>query len=673
MKRMILVVVLIILSATCIVTAQETVSAQVYLDGKQIEPDGIMAMYKMEDGSYAKPEELDKEGRALVLAMEKNSGGMYCFSKETDLRTGVNRLEFNSSEMKESEIVIGSGMNIMGGKASVFFENLPEETRLDVEVAEGKKTRIYTSDGLTVDHVALVQVMGNTGINMSRKGEYGFDSNFYLKLKSDFVLMNERPSFDDIFEICFSKDVAIDGIFLMGQNGGCDYKYYDGSGNVVLEGRFGDTGNGLHFENLQGGSYDMEFHFHGGDLVLTAQDILFAKEEKTVEKPESLLVINAGSLPLSGSKIDFHELMSRDEKKIVFYLDIKDQIDGNILNQNDIDLFSQSGKEFSIRTPFIQVDFDRNTIAEMDKTNRDLSMHIKNGRAFSAKEETERFLNKTYAGSITDDMEFIADYEVMIFLSEHDLIGGDFANRPELTFFPYEEYLKGRDIRKMSVFSDIGADNVLDSIGGTERDGGIVLKPEKPVPYHYFNLYERNVVFTDTVSSWAKDYIEVMAAKNIINGVGKDLYKPKEKLTKAQYLALLIRAIDADLPGYEGIYDDCKETDWFTPYVESADKLGIIEDTADNLLHPNTELSRQDMAVMTVKAYKELNGSIPWIEAVKTFTDEKDINSHTLDFVKTAVQLELISGMPDGSFQPHKTLTREEAAKMIYLLLQKTK
>jgi hypothetical protein len=512
--------------------------------------------------------------------------------------------------------------------------------------------------------------MGNTGINMSKKGEYRFDSNYYLKTKTKYVLMTDRPSFDDLFSICFSDDIAINDMFIMGQNGGCDYKYFNQNGKVALEGRFGHTSNGLHFENLDEGKYDMEFSFHDGDLILTVRDITLVKEEKKSENTNQPLVINIKSLPLSDSDIDFHELMLREENRIIFSLDIEENIDGNILNQDDIDLFAQRGKEFSIKTNFIQVDFDKDTITEMEETNNDLSMHIKNGLSFFTKEETEDFMNRTYARNITDDMKFVCIYEVMIFLSEHDLIGGEFKNRPKLTLYPYKDYLKGIDFRKVSVFSDIDADNSLDFIGGKNKDGGITIKLENSVPYHYFNLYERGTTFDDISENWARDYIEVMAAKNIINGVGNGLYKPKDKLTKAQFLTLLIRGIDADISMYEGIYSDCKESDWFTPYVEAACNLAIIERTEDSMLNPNSEISRQDMAVMAVKAYEACKSSLPQVLHEKPFIDEKDIDSEALDYIKAAVQLELISGMPDGSFRPLETLTREQASKIIYQLVE---
>ena len=56
--------------------------------------------------------------------------------------------------------------------------------------------------------------------------------------------------------------------------------------------------------------------------------------------------------------------------------------------------------------------------------------------------------------------------------------------------------------------------------------------------------------------------------------------------------------------------------------------------------------------------------------ASAAFTDEKEINSTYTKAITTMVEAGVISGFPDGSFQPKGTLTRAQAAKIITVLLE---
>lgn len=670
MRKILLLTFLLTLISISIAYGQENVSVSVFLDGKEILPNGVMAMYKNNDGSYNNPSEISKEGVALVFVMAEKDHALYCFSKEINLASGKNNIVFNSSNLTVSNIVIDEKMNVMDNHAFIVFENLPPEANLEVNVKSGKMTKVYITNNLIIDHIGLTHIIGTTGINVSTKENFTFNGSYYLKPKMNFVLMPDRPSFEELFDICFGNDIPINDFFSMGTEGGCDYKYFDKNGNVVLEKRFGHISNGLHFENLDEGIYDMEFRFNDGLFVLKAENIHFVNKNDTPTPSSDPLILHVKTLPLSGSDIDFHELLSRDANRIVFSLDLREGIESNVLNQDDINLFAQSGKTFSIKTPFIQIDFDKETIAEMEKTDRDLSLHIRNTLSHFSKNEVFDFMKNTYSNSLTKDMNFVCAYEVKIFLSEHDLIAGSFNHKPKLTFYPYEDYLKDIDIRKVSVFSDINGTHSLDFISSNHKDGGISIALDKSVPYYYFNLFERKLSYKDIGSSWAKDYIEVMAAQNIIQGIGHNLYKPKDTLTKAQFITLLIKGIDANLCDHKGIYNDCNKIDWFTPYIETAFALDIIDNSKDSLFHPHKKISRQEMAVMAVKAYESTNGSLPTLVNIKPFTDEKDINQKSLKYINIAMQLKLISGLPCGRFSPNDSLTREQAAKIIYQLMK---
>jgi len=507
MKKKILVVIMMFLLMNSAVSAQERVKVNVLLDGEELVVDGIMAMYKNGD-SYENPKSVTKEGLALVFAQVTKENDVWYLSKEVELKNGDNVLDFNEGEINHHKIVMGKNIHAIDDNVIVVFDKLPDETKLELKIQSENAINLHISDNLKILHMVYTDVKGSTGILVSQAtplddGSFRFDGNYYLKSKMEYVLMPSRPSFDELFDICLSEDLPIGDMFIMGAGGGCDYRYFNKDGKLVLDRRFGHPSNELHFEDLSEGIYDMEFNFNDGDLILTAKNITFLNEErlldKSIDDSNQVFEVYPKEIFLSDSEIDFHELMKKKEKKIVFVIDENEQLDGNVMNQGDIDLFHQYGKEFSIKTNFVEVEFDKELIAEMSKVNRDLSMHIKNGLSFYSKEESEAFMKETY--NIADDMTYVCDYEIKIFLSEYDLIAGDFPKRATLVFYPYDMYLEDVDFSKISIYSDIDKDKSLDLLGGNNKENSIRIKLELPSPYYYFNLYERPISVSDLQDS----------------------------------------------------------------------------------------------------------------------------------------------------------------------------
>jgi hypothetical protein len=79
------------------------------------------------------------------------------------------------------------------------------------------------------------------------------------------------------------------------------------------------------------------------------------------------------------------------------------------------------------------------------------------------------------------------------------------------------------------------------------------------------------------------------------------------------------------------------------------------------------------MAVMIMRAYEYMtDGTVTTLALGYTgnFTDEADISSWALDAVKASQAAGIINGMTSTTFVPKETATREQAAKVIILLLE---
>ena len=102
-----------------------------------------------------------------------------------------------------------------------------------------------------------------------------------------------------------------------------------------------------------------------------------------------------------------------------------------------------------------------------------------------------------------------------------------------------------------------------------------------------------------------------------------------------------------------------KYSSWFAPYYKEMQELGILPSsfTSGDL---TATITRGEMCELAVVAFEKATGNvIDELDRTDYFTDTTDKN------ILKAYEYGIVSGYPDGSFQPGKTLTRQEFFKII--------
>lgn len=163
-----------------------------------------------------------------------------------------------------------------------------------------------------------------------------------------------------------------------------------------------------------------------------------------------------------------------------------------------------------------------------------------------------------------------------------------------------------------------------------------------------------NPAFADIKEHWAFDAIQRLAEKRVVDGYPDGTFRPEGKVTRAEFTTLLINALDVDLQG-DKVFQDTKNH-WAKAYIATAVKEGIAEGYNVNTFGPDDPITREQMAVMIVRALK-----LDKATDATTFVDEKSVSSWATDQVQTAVKNGLIEGYPDKTFKPKGNTTRAEA------------
>ncbi|MGQ7885986.1 S-layer homology domain-containing protein [Paenibacillus sp. WC2504] len=210
--------------------------------------------------------------------------------------------------------------------------------------------------------------------------------------------------------------------------------------------------------------------------------------------------------------------------------------------------------------------------------------------------------------------------------------------------------------------------------GGLERIGGTYLSGELSSDISHFSKYtvlEVSKSFADVPSShWAADVIQELASKLVISGTSEQTFEPESKVTRAQFTALMARALQLKTANSSTSFQDVQPSDWFAPEVASAVQAGIVNGRETDKFEPNSLVSREEMTAILMRSYRLLHGKTD-PAAAPSFSDEAAIGQWVLADVKAAAALGLVQGRSEGQFEPQGFATRAEAAQVLYRLLSK--
>lgn len=203
--------------------------------------------------------------------------------------------------------------------------------------------------------------------------------------------------------------------------------------------------------------------------------------------------------------------------------------------------------------------------------------------------------------------------------------------------------------------------------GGRIKNGHIV---EPRDTFSSYVVVENKVSFSDiaSVEAWAGREIQVVAAKGAIEGKAAGRFAPQDKVTRAEFAKMLIRALDLDNGSATESFDDVKASDWHAPYVAAAANLKIINGRSASKFDPNATITRAEMATMIARALKVSQGATDVADAdaaLKGFADAGKISASLKAGVAFATSNGIVKGNA-GKFLPNNNATRAEAAVIIY-------
>ena len=181
-----------------------------------------------------------------------------------------------------------------------------------------------------------------------------------------------------------------------------------------------------------------------------------------------------------------------------------------------------------------------------------------------------------------------------------------------------------------------------------------------------FRDVQPNNWYYETVMEMARQGL--FAGKGeIVDGVGT--FAPNDTMTRAEFITVVSRILypDAKIEQEEGSL-------WWEGYYQQLTDNGVIDHNVFNG-EMNVTISRQEMAYVAIQALKARGESIDAVNrtiAMNRIPDYNQVGSAYQTFVGQAYSEGIINGVNDkGSFAPLQTLTRAEAATVLYRIINK--
>lgn len=181
-------------------------------------------------------------------------------------------------------------------------------------------------------------------------------------------------------------------------------------------------------------------------------------------------------------------------------------------------------------------------------------------------------------------------------------------------------------------------------------------------------------IFNDVPNShWAFPYIGAMVQRGVLDGYPDGNFYPDNTVTRAEFAKIMIGA--AKMPVYQPAYkyfQDVETTAWYAPYVHSAYPFlsGYDYGTNNRYYMPDEPAVREDIAVALVKlkGYEDDYADTSILSTM--FTDVSSISLDARPYVAIAVERGLVSGYDDRTFRGQASITRAEAAAMLWRAYQ---
>ncbi|SKC56520.1 immunoglobulin-like domain-containing protein [Maledivibacter halophilus] len=257
-------------------------------------------------------------------------------------------------------------------------------------------------------------------------------------------------------------------------------------------------------------------------------------------------------------------------------------------------------------------------------------------------------------------------------------------NKKTIKVSNYSDYVK----RSITIPKDLDIDRITTGVI-VEPNGSVRHVPTKVIKadgkyYAQINSFTDSTYvliyhpqkFKDVKAHWAQEAINDMGSRMIVGGVGNNRFEPDRSITRAEFVAIMVRGLGLK-PGIgTNPFIDVSEDSWYCDYIKTAYGYDIINGYENSRFKPLDFITREEAMAMVTRAMNitGLKGKSQKDEftQLEGYADFAQSAPWAKSSINTCVNQGILSGKSISILAPKDKITRAEVAVIIRRLLQKS-
>lgn len=163
---------------------------------------------------------------------------------------------------------------------------------------------------------------------------------------------------------------------------------------------------------------------------------------------------------------------------------------------------------------------------------------------------------------------------------------------------------------------------------------------------------------------WAEKAIQELLKKGYISGISETEFAPNRSITRAEACRMIQNVCGFQTETIRCDFEDVLPQAWYFDAVCTMANMQIVFGMDGTHFCPEDEITRQDMAVILARAVKSAGKELTQTEL--EFADTEEIAPYAREAVAGLAKEGIIHGMDENYFRPTESITRAQAAVMLY-------
>ncbi|MFB9328694.1 S-layer homology domain-containing protein [Paenibacillus aurantiacus] len=207
-------------------------------------------------------------------------------------------------------------------------------------------------------------------------------------------------------------------------------------------------------------------------------------------------------------------------------------------------------------------------------------------------------------------------------------------------------------------------------------DNGVYYAQINSLTNSLYSVVWHPIEFSDMNTHWAKEAVNDLGSRMVVEGDGQGNYEPTRDMTRAEFTAILVRGLGLKPVTGDTNFADVDSSAWYASSVTTAVKYNLIKGISESKFAPTATITRQEAMTMIARAAQitELSQDTAANaeSLLQAFQDAKDVQAWARDSVAFSLENGLVNGISPKDLAPKADISRAEVAVMLERLLKKS-